>query len=289
MESVPASTMSAANNENLPPFYDRMPTQDPSTAPNWNPTPVPSYIQNVSQPLPAYTTSPSPQEWNYPTVAPQWSVARVAAPNSDPSSPFYITFLKGRPKALGTVMIIFAILEIGLGFALVFTAFTITLPSGITFWGPIFYIIAGSLSIAACAKPNTCLVRGSLALNIISSIFTIVAIILNVVDLGIGNCNYGGSHNDKYCLYLLNGLYAVVSLLLIINVLIFCLSLSLSIFGCRSLSKVTSNGPQVFLIQNDVVVTMNPATAPATYLGVAQPNAPPPPYVFQEVKATPVS
>ncbi|XP_069837181.1 membrane-spanning 4-domains subfamily A member 8-like [Dendropsophus ebraccatus] len=295
---LPSSTMSETNNENSAHTYESIQNQAPTAVPSWN-TQVPIILQNVPLP-PAYSASHSPQVWPMPTAAPQWSVANVVPPNTDPSSPFYQTFLKGKPKALGILLIVLAILEIALGIALGFTLSSITLPSGNPFWGSIFYIIAGSLTIAAHSKPNLCLVKGSLSLNIISSIFSSIALILNIVDIVIAGCYYytdyyGNYYGDNYrrCRQKLVSEYAVISLLLIVNLLLFCVSFSLSIFGCRSLSNVSSNSPQVFLIQNDVVVSMNPSTVPATFSGFAQPfsvanTSPPPPYVLQQVKATPM-
>ncbi|XP_044130752.1 membrane-spanning 4-domains subfamily A member 8-like [Bufo gargarizans] len=301
--------MSAINTENPPNIYESLEGQAPSAVLYSN-TPVPTYLQNVPQQPPPYNGLPSTQVWNASTVVPQWRVANVVTPNTDPSSPFYLTFLKSKPRALGIVLIVSSILEIGLGIGLGFTNFTITLPSGIPFWGTIFYIIAGALTIAAQSKPNVCLVRGSLSLNIISSIFSVIAIILNIVDLATLRCyyyyyyygNYGDYGNYGYydyqneyrrCQQLLSATYALQSILLVINLLIFCISFSVSIFGCRSLCKISSNSPQVFLIQNDLV-SMNPSTVPAT--GFSQPFAPaiaplqqPPQYVFQGVKAVPMS
>ncbi|XP_040290549.1 membrane-spanning 4-domains subfamily A member 4D-like isoform X2 [Bufo bufo] len=238
--------MSAINTENPPNIYESLAGQAPSAVPYWN-TPVPTYLQNVPQQPPPYNGLPSTQVWNASTVVPQWRVANVVTPNTDPSSPFYLTFLKSKPRALGIVLIVSSILEIGLGIGLGFTCFTITLPSGIPFWGTIFYIIAGALTIAAQSKPKVCL----------------------------------------------SATYALQSILLVINLLIFCISLSVSIFGCRSLSKISSNSPQVFLIQNDLV-SMNPSTVPVTgfsqlFAPAIAPPQPPPQYVFQGVKGVPMS
>ncbi|XP_071986807.1 uncharacterized protein [Engystomops pustulosus] len=236
------STMSTTNNENSPPGYTPQ-SPAPTSVPNWN-TQVPTYIQNVPSPYPGYNGSSPAQAWNVATGPPQWNVAGIVAPNTDPSSPFFTTFLRGKPKALGIVMIVAAILEIALGIGLIYTTLTITRISGIPFWGSVFYIIAGILSITAQAKPNSCL----------------------------------------------DAAYGVESFLLIINLLLFCVSLSLSIFGCRSLSYVYSYAPQVFLIQNGHVLPMNPSTV--TSSGFTPPYAPaaapPPPYVTQGVKAPPV-
>ncbi|XP_071986808.1 membrane-spanning 4-domains subfamily A member 3-like isoform X3 [Engystomops pustulosus] len=288
--------MSTTNNENSPPGYTPQ-SPAPTSVPNWN-TQVPTYIQNVPSPYPGYNGSSPAQAWNVATGPPQWNVAGIVAPNTDPSSPFFTTFLRGKPKALGIVMIVAAILEIALGIGLIYTTLTITRISGIPFWGSVFYIIAGILSITAQAKPNSCLVRGSLALNIISCAVTGIAISLNGLDFvlipSIKDCDdYHGSNHypgDRRCRNLQDAAYGVESFLLIINLLLFCVSLSLSIFGCRSLSYVYSYAPQVFLIQNGHVLPMNPSTV--TSSGFTPPYAPaaapPPPYVTQGVKAPPV-
>ncbi|XP_071986824.1 membrane-spanning 4-domains subfamily A member 4A-like [Engystomops pustulosus] len=280
--------MSTTNNENSPPGYT---PQSPA------PTSVPTYIQNVPSPYPGYNASSPAQAWNVATGPPQWNVAAIVAPNTDPSSPFFTTFLRGKPKALGIVMIVAAILEIALGIGLIYTTFTITRISGIPFWGSVCYIIAGILSIAAQAKPNSCLVRGSLAMHILSCIFLVPALIIGSLDLVLiplfAYCDYSSDENgDGYrrCMSRQDAAYGVGAVLLIINLLLFCVSLSLSIFGCRSLSYVYSYAPQVFLIQNGHVPSMNPSTV--TSSGFTPPYAPaaapPPPYVTQGVKAPPV-
>ncbi|XP_073537279.1 membrane-spanning 4-domains subfamily A member 4D-like isoform X2 [Phyllobates terribilis] len=298
--NVPTSTMFATNNENVPHTYETIQNQASPAVPNWR-TSVPTCQQNVYPPIPAYTTSPSTQVWPAPAVAPQMNATAILAPNTLPSSTFYQTFLKSKPKALGIVLIISAILEIGLGIGLVFTILSSSLTSGIHFWGPICYIIAGALTIAAHPKPNVCLIRGSLSLNIITSVFSTIALIINIADLAnmatFHRCYYYSGdyyYDDDYyerCKNLLYGGYGIIAVLLIINLLLFCVSLSLSIFGCRSLSKVSSNSPQVFMVQNDVLVSTNPSTVPAPFPGYAQPLAPenaPPRYVFHEVKARPM-
>ncbi|XP_069837153.1 membrane-spanning 4-domains subfamily A member 4A-like [Dendropsophus ebraccatus] len=253
-------------------------------------SPIPAY--NVSSPIPAYNVSPSAQVLTVPTAAPQWTVATAAAPNTASSSLFYQTFLKGKPRDLGIVLIVSAILELAFGIALAIFFQSVTLLSGIAFWGPVFYIIAGSLTIAAHSKHNLCLIKGSLSLNILSSIFSIIAVILNIIDVATVYCYYytGSYYDDDTCRQLRDNVYGLGSALIVLNLLLFCVSLSLSIFGCRSLSTVSSDSPQVLVIQS--VVSMNPATAPATFSGYGQPfptaNAPPTsPYVVQ-VKAAPV-
>ncbi|XP_075034296.1 uncharacterized protein LOC142095262 [Mixophyes fleayi] len=290
--------------EDAPPNYEILLHDASSGVPNMN-APLMTSVQNVIQPPPAYSISPETKASNVLSVTPQWVLATAPPQNVDSSSPFYTTFLKAKPKALGIVLIVAAVLQICLAIGLIFTLFTVSISSGIPFWGSVFYIIAGGLTIGAQCKPNICLVKGSLSLNIISSIFSFIALILNCADLatmkyyGYNYYNYNdyNSSNSYYYYYRkiyqekLAGAYAIQSFLLLINLLLFCVSLSVSIFGCRSLSRVQPNAPQVFMIQNDVVVSMVHSTIPttfsATFPPIAQP-APPPLYTVQAVQAKPV-
>ncbi|XP_075071541.1 membrane-spanning 4-domains subfamily A member 8-like [Mixophyes fleayi] len=159
---------------------------------------------------------------------------------------------------------------------------SISFPSGIPFWGPIIYIIAGSLTIAAKAKPNICLVKGSLALSIITSVFTIIGLILACVDLHIIKFLYHHRNAGPV------GGYIMDSVLLVTNLLLFCSSVSVAVFGCRSLNHASSIVPQVFVIQNDVVISMPPSVFSASAPQYAElqppppPPPPPPPYMVQE-------
>ncbi|CAI9619127.1 unnamed protein product [Staurois parvus] len=214
--------MSAPAYEDVPPCYETLMSSTPSSVPVSN-VPVASFFQNVSPPSNVYYVPPTTQTWSGPTVAPQWHLSAIVPQNMDPSLPFFQTFLKGKPKALGIVVLVAAILEIGLGIVLAITHLAITLISGTPFWGPVFYIIAGSLTVAAQKKPNICLIKGSLSLNIISSIFSMVAVILNIIDFLTNQCYssysynyYGGVYYDydaqRRCQQQLNGSYAVLSL-----------------------------------------------------------------------------
>ncbi|XP_069835418.1 membrane-spanning 4-domains subfamily A member 8-like isoform X2 [Dendropsophus ebraccatus] len=207
------------------------------TLPNdMTPTAPPYSLSQFDVPpvLPGCIAPPDPQTWKVPTVAPQWSFAAVI-PQITESSKFYQIFLKGKPKALGIVLITAAILQIIVGIGLFFTAFSVSLPSGIPFWGPICYIIAGSLTIAAQAKPSICLIKGSLTLNIFTTVFSAVGLLLTAIDLAVIWC-YGDFCHSRI----------------------------------------------VFMIQNDVVISMPPSVFSAmapTFPQMQQPPPPsPPPY-----------
>nr|XP_055054197.1 membrane-spanning 4-domains subfamily A member 15-like [Misgurnus anguillicaudatus] len=94
-------------------------------------------------------------------------------------------FLKVQPKSLGTVQIMIGVvtLMIGIVFINKIDHFMLTVISGINFWGSFIYIIAGSLSVVAENKLNSCVVKASLGMNVISAVTAGVAIILLSIDL----------------------------------------------------------------------------------------------------------
>ncbi|XP_075440893.1 membrane-spanning 4-domains subfamily A member 4A-like [Ascaphus truei] len=112
------------------------------------------------------------------------------------------------------------------------------------------YIISGSLSVAAENNQSRCLVRGSLAMNIISSVVSAIAIIVFCVDIPVSSFYYCDS--SLYACYMLKNVYVTaITFLIIASVLQFCVSVSLSIFGCRSLTDQSVTRPQMFVMQND--------------------------------------
>ncbi|XP_063819445.1 membrane-spanning 4-domains subfamily A member 4D-like [Pseudophryne corroboree] len=247
---------------------------------------IPAY-QNVNPRSLECKVPPATETFTVPPELLQWNLAAVVPQNIDSSSSFFRTFVKGKPKALGIVLIVSAILQIALGIGLFFIPHFLSLYSGIPFWGSVFYIIAGSLTIAAQAKPSICLVKGSLSMNIISTMVTLVVLILSGIDLAVIDCGYFYSPNGRDNPYLYRRCqlqliigYVCHSLLLGVNLLLFCITISVSIFGCRSLSHVQTNVTQVFLIQNDSVVSMNPSTAQ-----VVSQVPPPPKRIVQYVNA----
>ncbi|XP_071986827.1 membrane-spanning 4-domains subfamily A member 4A-like isoform X1 [Engystomops pustulosus] len=266
--------MSVTIYENSPPAYSA-----PGPA-SWmghsGNTQVPAHI-DLPPPYPGSDASPAGAAWQVTTAEPRINVTGAAVTSTEPSSPSYQTFLKGKPKILGTVMIFSANVELALGVAMTINTFPLTFQSGVAILVPFLQVIAGCLSIAAEHKRTICLLKGSFAFRIISSIFTVIAMILIIHDVALLHCDnndYECGHkedtDEESCKCPQDVVYGFGSTLLFLNLLVFCISLSFSIFGCRSLPKVTE-APQVFLIQNDVVVSMNPVVSP----GFAQ--TPPPP------------
>ncbi|PNJ22186.1 MS4A8 isoform 3, partial [Pongo abelii] len=126
-------------------------------------------------------------------------------PNNQPqvhlvpgNPPSFVSNVNGQPvqkalkegKTLGAIQIIIGLAHIGLGSimatVLVGEYLSISFYGGFPFWGGLWFIISGSLSVAAENQPYSyCLLSGSLGLNIVSAICSAVGVILFITDLSI--------------------------------------------------------------------------------------------------------
>ncbi|XP_071986825.1 membrane-spanning 4-domains subfamily A member 4A-like [Engystomops pustulosus] len=242
----------------------------------WNVVPGPTGANVFAAPPPWNVTQVAPQNyppapgspWNIQPAVPGQNVPNDFLPHLSGVTACHQTFVKGKPKALGIVLIVSSILQILFAISLPFLAFTVTFISGIQMWGPVFYIIAGSFSIRAQKIQSIRLVKSSYGLSIVSSIFSFTAIILNIVDFSVIDCDYYYNCHDEG-----SGAYTIVSILLLLNLLVFCVTVSISVFGGRALEHVPSIVPPVFVIQN--MVPMPPSGYPPNPL---EAPAVPPPY-----------
>ncbi|KAM4034922.1 membrane-spanning 4-domains subfamily A member 4A-like [Anomaloglossus baeobatrachus] len=225
--------------------------------------------------LPNFPTTTTTQQWStQPGMTVQTNANYIIPQPICPTS-WLPTFEKAKPKALGIVLIIAAICQIPIAIGFPFITYSISFYSGIHFWAPVFYISAGSLSIRAQKRQNISQVKATLGLNIVSSIFSFTGIIINGVDFGVIHSYCDPYYYECYDYYYptAGAAYALLAILLILNVLVFCVTVSLAVFSGRALDKVPSNVPSMLVIQN--VVPVSPSAYP--------PNIPdfpvsPPPY-----------
>ncbi|XP_052045555.1 membrane-spanning 4-domains subfamily A member 4D-like isoform X1 [Apodemus sylvaticus] len=162
-------------------------------------------------------------------------------------------FLKGEPKVLGVVQVMIALINLSLGTIILTNIFAEPIISVVLLapiWGPIMFIVSGSLSIAAGVKTTKSLVISSLTLNTISSVLAATASIMGIVSLALGSYSPFRYNNNT----ITRGLDA---LMLVLNLLEFCIAVSVSAFGCKA-SCCNSSEVLVVLPPNPTVTVMAP-------------------------------
>ncbi|XP_044538157.1 membrane-spanning 4-domains subfamily A member 4A-like [Gracilinanus agilis] len=174
-------------------------------------------------------------------------------------------FLKGDSKALGTVQIMIALLNLSLGMLFILISedtdgsWHFLWYIGYIFWGTAFFIISGSLSIAVERRTTNVMVQSSLAMNIVSSVMSGLGIIFLSISLMVHiffhRC-HGGSF--YFCIMLRSICLGINVILLILAILELLVSITVSSFGCKVLccgqSEVT-----IFMPSSTYYVPENPA------------------------------
>ncbi|KAJ8290068.1 hypothetical protein GJAV_G00008360 [Gymnothorax javanicus] len=217
-------------------------------------------------------------------VYPQQSATVAPAVYTSPHQAPQVTsllgkFLKGEPKALGIVQIMIGMMSILLGICMAISADSIGVFSGIVFWGALFFISSGALSVAASDKLNKCRVKGALVMNIFSTITAGIAIILFSLDLVIEiryhSCYYTDDLlNTSLCedlrLLLKARSHGIIGVLLVLSILEFIVSICVSAAACKVLCDTDPVSEQVMYIphpnnQYSNFPPGNPIPAPSTY------------------------
>uniref|UniRef100_W5L945 Membrane-spanning 4-domains subfamily A member 4A-like n=1 Tax=Astyanax mexicanus TaxID=7994 RepID=W5L945_ASTMX len=198
-------------------------------------------------------------------------------------------FLKGEPKALGTVQIMIGLLMFLFGIVISTNAQpAITVYSGISFWGSLLFIVTGSLAVSASNKLHRCVVNGALTMNVFSTITAAIAIILLFMDLVFSHpCyydydyGYGSRYRcssriilylnyDFFCPLFRNQSNGIAGVLLVFCVLQFIISIFIAAHSCRA----SCNTEPTVGIKNKCILMFKGATVLSVkvFIGYQHPN-----------------
>ncbi|XP_074087502.1 membrane-spanning 4-domains subfamily A member 4A-like isoform X1 [Macrotis lagotis] len=164
-------------------------------------------------------------------------------------------FLKGEPKALGTVQIMIALINLGLGMIISFTPWNsyrfnfFLWYTGYIFWGSAFFIVSGSLSIAAANRTTRSLILSSLIMNIISSVVAGLGIIFYSINMVTFHPFIYFCHKENVgstCNFAESILWGSNIFLLILTILELAISNVISGFSCKTICCV-QNGVTIFM------------------------------------------
>jgi hypothetical protein len=174
-------------------------------------------------------------------------------------------------KVLGAIQILTGLVHIGLGsiMATVLSNYYIPISfyGAFPFWGGICFIISGSFSVAAKTHPNSsCLLNGSVSLNIFSAICSAVGIMLFITDLSLIRVYTGPDCHPSHGSWGGNPGMAVSGVLLIFCILEFCISCTSSHFGCQVACCQYNNGSVV--IPNVYATNLEPSHSAPRYSDV---------------------
>ncbi|XP_063292964.1 membrane-spanning 4-domains subfamily A member 4D-like [Pelobates fuscus] len=190
-------------------------------------------------------------------------------------------FFQGQPEALGVIQIFAGSLQIGLGVGLSIyrVHHNILDDSKLALWTGLLYIISGSLSVAASNKPTKIMVNTSFIINTISTLMAAVSLLIYISYLiSEGNRStiystyyiqcayYDPIHKCKGNFNLKHALICIGAILVISTLLQFCTSLSMSIFGCKTLCRTSDSGMHVVIYHTTSLNAGNPANVSASVL-----------------------
>ncbi|XP_056397839.1 membrane-spanning 4-domains subfamily A member 4D-like [Hyla sarda] len=175
------------------------------------------------------------------------------------------TFYRGEPEVLGTVQIFVGIIFITFG-----ATFTIiceieacyfmegVMYTGVLLWSGALFVVSGSLLLSAAIKPTVGKVRSSLVMNIISIAASCITIII-IATVFPTPVYYPTSH--LYCAYYKQSTECIGSLnyqaslggtmmfLFLLTILMLCITISTSVFGCRTACRSAYNEMNVIIYQ----------------------------------------
>ncbi|XP_076773500.1 membrane-spanning 4-domains subfamily A member 8 isoform X2 [Arvicanthis niloticus] len=211
----------------------------------------------VVAPHNSYPVAPGtmPQVPFYPGHQPQVHVISGNLPGLVPAVtelPAQRVLKKG--EVLGAMQILIGLVHIGLGCIMLTNLFgqysAVSLYGGFPFWGGIWFIISGSLSVAAETQTNSpCLLNASVGLNIFSAICSAVGIMLFITDLSILG---GYFYPSQESLNVRTGM-AISGVLLIFCLVELSIAGVSSHFGCQVTCCNYNNIPMMILLSGALI------------------------------------
>ncbi|XP_036115551.1 membrane-spanning 4-domains subfamily A member 8-like [Molossus molossus] len=119
------------------------------------------------------------------------------------------------------------------------------------------FIITGSLTVSSEVQPNSsCLLKGSLGLNIISAIYSLVGIALFITDMSVNSTRFYPPHYYPY--YGVATGIGTSAVLFIFSLLEFSIACTCAHFGCQLVQHSQNNGtvvmPPTIYVTNPMVI-----------------------------------
>ncbi|XP_029400878.1 membrane-spanning 4-domains subfamily A member 18 isoform X2 [Mus pahari] len=153
---------------------------------------------------------------------PQWNMSFMSFPEFNPKK-----FINEEVRTLGAIQILIGLFHIfaAINPQLYNTNTPLLGCSGYLVWGGLSFIVSGSLSVLAEKDANSCVVNSSIGMNVVSSIFSLIGIIIIITQLSISP-----DVNDPWT----SSFKAVVGSLLPFALLEFVLTCTVSHFGCQA-------------------------------------------------------
>ncbi|XP_036411120.1 membrane-spanning 4-domains subfamily A member 4A [Megalops cyprinoides] len=225
-------------------------------------------------------------------VPPAETKTELSVLPSSRMSPMTRLFLQGQPKPLGIVQIFIGLMTVALGIITFFDRpFILYAP----LWTGLMYIASGALSVAAHEGTQASMIRGTLALNIISAVMAVTGAVVFCFELsmrpGESGCQRGSSEyyysgeNYYWDCVSTTWKYNLVmdgfkGLLLVLAVLEFCVALSGAIFAGKAICSSSSSQPVVVVVEKPVMGGVDSTSLCDSDVALLNsgnaPNSPPP-------------
>ncbi|XP_053122707.1 membrane-spanning 4-domains subfamily A member 4D-like [Hemicordylus capensis] len=175
-------------------------------------------------------------------------------------------FYSGEPLALGVTQILVGIIEMLFGVFLNIVDSDFEIPYLVVmtpYWTGVMYIISGSLSVAAAKNPKLSLVKGMLAMNVVSAVAAGIGIVFLSISQDIPYYRIDDMCTrphpdmdtvDPVCVKTQHVVYKTVmgmlAVLLVFTFLEFCISIAQAAFGCKNVCRESYTQTVVVVYQN---------------------------------------